>query len=579
MKAKNIILSGFLMAGALCMSSCSLEEYNPSGGPTVEEFLSTPEGFEQFINSCYYPLTRSWTGGGEDYVVFTAEVGTDLWTCPQGKNYIKELFYYEGLNGAIGHLNEGWQASYEAINYCNAAVHYVANAGYTDAAVRDAKVAEAHFLRAFFNFYLVEQFGGVYLPTVETNSPMIEIPRSSVSAFYSLIFSDLKFAMQHLPKSQTEIGRATRAAAYHLYAKACLQYAGYDEATDKKTLYENARDAALEVINNQASYGVAMYNEIAETFDVKNNKSNKEALWVATHSKSSTLNPRGDKYWNRVYKQFGCLAEDGQLGVSWSYDNYIKGDQRIMPTRALLDMYGAKDMRYDAFFREEYIAQKNSTWKEGDVQKFGKPTSMTGQVINAGDRAMFFTRQDIADPASLPYACLDRDMLYNADGTVNTKYTMYGYPAFKKFDAPGMYAGELKKNYSWSDQIMYRLAETYLLAGEALYRLNDDRAETYFNTVRNRACKDHDGSMDISNSDINVDFILAERGRELCGEYTRWMDLKRMGKATMEKYIKSNPDIGKNGSFNVNVHYLRPIPEKSELNYQKNPKDFQNPGY
>lgn len=64
--------------------------------PTTDEYFSTPTGYEQLINACYFPLTRSWTGGGEDYVVFMAECGTDLWTCPQGEGWMKEVFIIPG---------------------------------------------------------------------------------------------------------------------------------------------------------------------------------------------------------------------------------------------------------------------------------------------------------------------------------------------------------------------------------------------------------------------------------------------------------------------------------------------------
>lgn len=584
MKKRNIILKNLVAVAAciLLFTGCSLEEYNPTGGPTTNEYYSTPGGYEQLINACYFPLTRTWTGGGEDYVVFAAECGTDLWTCPQGEGWMKEIFYYSGLNGATATLNEGWQSSYESINYCNAAINLVGNAGYTDETKRNAKVAEAYFLRAFFNFYLVEQFGGVYLPISETTTPITDIPRSSVSDFYELIFADLNFAMLNLPKIQTEKGRATRGAAYHLYSKACLQFASYDEASDKTELYTAAKNAAMELINNKESYGLVLYDNPSEVFDVNNNKTNTEAVWVATHSQSSTLNPRGSQYWNRVFKQFGCIQVSNQCGISFNIaGEYVKFEKRIMPTLALLDLYKEKDTRYAAYFREMYIANSNYTWSDGDCSKFGKdPAVFAGlKTISVGELGMLFTREDIAAPFSLDYACLDRDLIYNVDGSANISYANYGYPALKKFEAPGMYAGQLTKAYSWADDLVYRLAETYLLAGEACFRLNDATAATYFNVIRNRACENHDGSMNITASDIDVDFILAERGRELCGEYTRFMDLKRMGKSVFAEYVNSNPDIQIRGAFDVNTHFLRPIPEKSELNYQTNPVEFQNPGY
>jgi hypothetical protein len=36
--------------------------------------------------------------------------------------------------------------------------------------------------------------------------------------------------------------------------------------------------------------------------------------------------------------------------------------------------------------------------------------------------------------------------------------------------------------------------------------------------------------MEISEAELDIDMILDERGRELCGEWYRWTDLKRLGK-------------------------------------------------
>ena len=585
MKTKNRLSRSFWAGAAavLLLTGCSLDEYNPSGGPTLEEYYSTPEGFGELINGCYFPLTRTWTGGGEDRVVIFAEAGTDLWTGPKGEGFIPEAFFYTGLNGGSSSVDEGWQSSYETINYCNTAIHFAPNAGFKTDAERDTKVAEAHYLRAFFNFFIVEQFGPSFLTTEYTTTPITVMEKATVSEYYDLILSDLKFAIQHLPKVQSDRGRATRAAANHLYAKACLQYAGYDEAPNKSELYTAAKTAALDIINNLASYELALYNTPGEIFTTDNNKNNTEAVWVATHSKNSSLNPRGSNYWNRVYKQFGCMTENGgYCGMKYSLDGeYVKMETRIMPTLALLDLYGTKDARYAAYFREDYIANVDYTWSESDAKKYGKPDSFVGnQKISVGELGLHFTRETVDKPFEKPYACFDRTLLYKDDGSVNTSYAGYGYVALKKFEKPGMYWGELHKTYTYADHYVYRLAETYLLAAEACYRLNDlAGAVTYFNVIRNRACEGHDGSMNIAESDIDVDFILAERARELCGEYTRFMDLKRFGKAVMQQYVLSNPDIKNRNAFNIDVHWVRPIPEKSQLNYLENAEEFQNPGY
>ncbi|MDR1370609.1 MAG: RagB/SusD family nutrient uptake outer membrane protein, partial [Dysgonamonadaceae bacterium] len=74
-----------------------------------------------------------------------------------------------------------------------------------------------------------------------------------------------------------------------------------------------------------------------------------------------------------------------------------------------------------------------------------------------------------------------------------------------------------------------------------------------------------------------VDFILDERGRELLGEYTRWLDLVRCEKL-VEYVRKYNPDA----SPNIKEHHkLRPIPQThiDRLNPRGTNEEEQNPGY
>jgi hypothetical protein len=131
----------------------------------------------------------------------------------------------------------------------------------------------------------------------------------------------------------------------------------------------------------------------------------------------------------------------------------------------------------------------------------------------------------------------------------------------------------------YKDVIVMRLAEMYLIAAEAEFQLgNNDEAASYINVLRTRAAiktpVNHTTEMQVTGADINLDFILDERARELAGEHIRWFDLKRTGKL-VERVTKYNPDITKIQDF----HVLRPIPQ-AEMQALTNAAEFgQNPGY
>ena len=89
---------------------------------------------------------------------------------------------------------------------------------------------------------------------------------------------------------------------------------------------------------------------------------------------------------------------------------------------------------------------------------------------------------------------------------------------------------------SWYDQVYLRAADTYLLKAEAEFKLGllDDAANT-INVLRNRS-----NAMDILPSDVDLDFILDERARELMTEGPRRYTLLRTGKWVERTQLHNN---------------------------------------
>ncbi len=103
-------------------------------------------------------------------------------------------------------------------------------------------------------------------------------------------------------------------------------------------------------------------------------------------------------------------------------------------------------------------------------------------------------------------------------------YKVNDWPYSRK--AEGTSTVDVQADFAWTDQIYIRLADTYLLKAEAQYKLGDaaGAAET-INVIRNRS-----HATPITEADVNIDYILDERSRELFIEEERRMTLLRTHK-------------------------------------------------
>jgi hypothetical protein len=138
-------------------------------------------------------------------------------------------------------LDRWWSTLYQGIKHANVVITKVPSIE-MNATLRDRYVAEARFLRGLFYFDLVRAWGGV--PMITELNPPLKVARSTKEEIYTLIISDLQFAVTNLAdKSDLEtgdIGRATSGAARSLLAKAYLFQGDF----------VNAEKYALEVINS-----------------------------------------------------------------------------------------------------------------------------------------------------------------------------------------------------------------------------------------------------------------------------------------------------------------------------------------
>ncbi|MEN8816937.1 MAG: RagB/SusD family nutrient uptake outer membrane protein [Nonlabens sp.] len=127
-----------------------------------------------------------------------------------------------------------------------------------------------------------------------------------------------------------------------------------------------------------------------------------------------------------------------------------------------------------------------------------------------------------------------------------------------------------------TDMPVFRLADAYLMYAEIVARGAGGDAATavgYINTLRERAYRNTNNG--ITATDLTLDFILAERARELHWEGHRRQDLIRFNQFTSNGIWEWKGNV-QNGTTTPSFRNLFPIPT-TELNLNSNL--IQNPGY
>ena len=108
---RNTLFSISAAAMLLFTYGCSLDEYNPSGMSTGQEW-STPEGFEKKVNDCYYDMIRIVYGQAEDTYMMASEGGTDIWQDANAGgsngNWSNVLRYSGSFSGMMGEGYKGF---------------------------------------------------------------------------------------------------------------------------------------------------------------------------------------------------------------------------------------------------------------------------------------------------------------------------------------------------------------------------------------------------------------------------------------------------------------------------------------
>ena len=596
-----------LAAGVILFAACNDNEFIEEKSYTNdnEGFFQSEMAMEIGLAACYAEVqymiygcmrtTHSWMlmGCNLDTFTETSATGNINWAA---------------MGSGSGYARHWADYMYVLANRANTVVDMIdehPDITYSSSTRKNELRAEAVFMRAWAYRVLAGLYGGVAYNEHMSNEARYDyelMPREEV---WAKLVEDFKWAEENLPASPRLMGTVTKAAAAHYLAEMCLAVGDFAGARDAATRVINGQDGDYHLMTtrfgNRADQAVDRYgNSLAAPqgayWDLfrssaktdgsiasdgnSNDPANKEAIWVCqsdfAESDLWTLGGSGDS-WFRTHNApveacwAPCLPIGGKNGTRTNASGekfYIftagavcfpagvapagsgtpaadipeaQGRMLAYNLSCDIDSLANRSQGNGAQYGlvnlpTEYVTRLagdplGSVWDDPNDFRGSEVMIQRNPYLPSGKK-WSEVKQQIAERAAA-HAGDDAYVLTAAD-------TMNVTPRFWKF-SDDKHPRKSTGVYYDCDWYMIRIAETYLLRAEAYLGLGDkNSAAADINVLRSRA-----GAKPVEAGQVDIDYIMDERIRELFGEEERYITLNRLTcnpKATyvLEKYPTQN---------------------------------------
>lgn len=266
---KPLHILAFFMA--LALSACQgILDKEPIATLDAGSFFQTEADAVQALNAAYRPLLFN-NRNSNFYWAFAVIASDEAITGGDGSRPgLVELDAFT-YTPRTEEFNTFWKLQYEGITQCNLVLDNLPKIEMGEAR-REQITGEALFLRAYYYFLLAQVFGDVPLFTSIAPPDELKIPRTPRADIFAQITADCERAAQLLPAAQpaSEIGRATKGAAYALAAKTFL--------------YEQKWDKAVEYVGKVKELGIYSLMPDYEDNFRKETQNNTESVWEIQHA-------------------------------------------------------------------------------------------------------------------------------------------------------------------------------------------------------------------------------------------------------------------------------------------------------
>ena len=490
----------------------------PTNALTNEKQFSTVDGYKQAMVSAYIQFAGANNFFYRDFFELQ-EVTTDEIVNTWGDHQETTLNWSSEHDQSTG----VYQSGLYLITLCNnfiieSEASLVASRGLSDVEQQKVEIFknEVRFIRAYAYWMLMDLFGNPTFATEETLKNG-EVPGQILRAdLFNYIESELKEIEPTMVDARAnEYGRADKAAVWSLLSRLYLNaetYTGSQKYTEAITYSKKVIDAGYSLEQNH------QWLMLGDNYQNTN-----EFIYTFNYDNEKVRTWGGTNTYSL-----------GAAGVTASVNGMSSSWNLYRVTQSIPALFPSNDPSIDK--RAVFWTENNESSRTIEVESL--PNSLNGYSV-------YKYRNVTRDGSSI-----------NQENTFN--------------------------NLSDIDFPVFRLAEMHLIYAEAVLRGGSggdiNTALNHINKIRGRAYDNNPNSTqgNITLAELDLDFILDERARELLWEGFRRTDLIRYHKFTTSDYLWAWKGGVKNGAAVDAKFRLFPIPITDLL---ANPNLKQNTGY
>ncbi len=288
----------YYLLAMVVFSFVSCDDYlntEPINKVSIKQYYTDEQGLTEALAGVYDPLGNAALYGNNVFNGYNSCTDEGFLARTTQTNDL-QLLQVNNFNPTNAEITNLWQICYVGVNRANDLIANI-NLPAMDETKRQVILGEALFLRGYYNFLLVTNFGNIPLKLKPTTNPNdVYTPATPIKEVYDQILKDMSEAEGKVATS-TSYGyssRVSKTVVEGILARVCLQMAGfplndttkYAEALAWANKVKDSGEHALRTTYNasltNSAYSQIFIDQAQDIYDVK------ESMWEIEFKGNST---------------------------------------------------------------------------------------------------------------------------------------------------------------------------------------------------------------------------------------------------------------------------------------------------